>query len=96
MKRTLALLLALLTVIGMLAGCAKEPEKTPDPVTPAPGGDNTQSGTTPDPVKPAEPYVYYYVRSAEETVLNPHDSNLTANLNVNDRVIGVLYNQVPA
>jgi len=95
MKRTLALLLALLTVIGMLAGCAKEPEKTPDPVTPAPGGDNTKPGTTPDPVKPAEPYVYYYVRSSEETVLNPHDSNLTANLNVNDRVIGVLYNCVP-
>ena len=30
MKRTLALILALLTLIGMLAGCAKEPAVTPD------------------------------------------------------------------
>ena len=96
MKRTLALLLALLTVIGMLAGCAKDPAPAPggDTPAPAPGGDTPAPGGNTDP-KPAEPYIYYYVRSSEETVLNPHDSNLTANYNVNDRVIGVLYNQVP-
>jgi len=94
MKRTLALLLALLTAIGLLAGCATEPEKTPDPVTPAPGGED-KPGTTPDPVKPAEPFVYYYVRSLEESVLNPHDSNANSNINVNDRVTGVLYMFVP-
>ena len=100
MKRTLALLLALLTVIGMLAGCAKEPAKTPDtPSTPS----NPSTPSTPsNPSTPADPtpapqkeYVYYYVRSGEETVLNPHDSNNTHNLNVNDRVVGVLWNCVP-
>ena len=77
MKRTLALMLALLTVIGLLAGCAKEPAVTPDPTptptpTPTPGpGTDPAPAPTPDPVKPAEPYVYYYVRSGEETTLTP-------------------------
>ena len=100
MKKTLAMLLALLTVIGLLAGCAKEPEVTPDPTpapTPAPTPDNPNPTPTPtpDPVKPAEPFVYYYVRSGEETTLNVHDSNATNNINVNDRVGGMLYYYVP-
>ena len=82
---------AVICLLSLLAGCAKDPAPAPTPggdtPAPAPGG-NT------DP-KPAEPYIYYYVRSGEETVLNPHDSNNTHNLNVNDRVVGVLWNQVP-
>ena len=99
MKRTLALLLALMTVIGLLAGCAKEPEKTPDPTptptptpTPGPGSDPTP---TPDPVKPAEPYVYYYVRSGEDTTLNPHDSGANNNINIVDNCAGMLYWYIP-
>ena len=101
MKRTLALMLALLTVIGLLAGCAKEPAVTPDPTptptpTPTPGpGTDPAPAPTPDPVKPAEPYVYYYVRSGEETTLTPHDSSLTHNINVIDRCAGMLYTIVP-
>jgi len=104
MKKTLALLLALLTVISLLAGCAKEPAVTPDPdptpaptPTPTPGGDPTPApAPTPDPVKPDEPYVFYYVRSAEETTLNPHDSNSSSNYNVNDYVTGMLYKYIPS
>ena len=56
MKRTLALMLALLTVLGLLAGCAKEPAVTPDPTpTPAPG----PSATT-----PAAPRPMYTIMSA--------------------------------
>ena len=102
MKKTIAMLLALVTVIGLLAGCAKEPAVTPDPTppptpTPTPTPDNpTPAPTpTPDPVKPAEPFVYYYVRSGEETTLNPHGSNATVNLNVLDRCAGMLYWYVP-
>jgi len=99
------MLLALMTVLGLLAGCAKEPEVTPDPTptpapTPTPGpGDPTpkpnEPTPTPDPPKPAEPYVYYYVRSSEETNLNPHDASLVANSNVVDYCAGMLYTIAP-
>ena len=99
MKRTLALLLALLTVIGLLAGCAKEPEVTPDPTptptptpTPGPGSDPTP---TPDP-KPAEPYTYYFVRTGEESTLNPHEANGTNTYPLVDRVAGMMYYYIPS
>ena len=48
MKKTFAMLLALAMMLSLLAGCAKDPAPTPDPVVPAP--------TPPvEPVVPAEP-----------------------------------------
>ena len=100
MKRTLALLLALMTVIGLLAGCAKEPAAggTTTGGTTTGGsttGGSTTGGTTTEPTKPAEPYIYYYVRSGEDTTLNPHDSGSNNNINVNDHCAGMLYWYIP-
>jgi len=110
MKKTLALLLALLTVLGLLAGCAKEPVDNPDPSpgkedpnpSPDPGKEDPKPNTDPgkedpkpDPEKPKEPYVYYYVRSSEDTTLNPHDASLAANYNIVDNCAGMLYWYIP-
>ena len=78
MKKTLAMLLAMLTLLSLLAGCAKEPEVTPDPT----------------PAKPKE-YVYHWLRSGEETTLNPHDSNASVNYDVNDKVCATLFKNYP-
>ena len=97
MNKTLALLLALLTVIGLLAGCAKEPAVTPDP-TPTPGPNTPDpKPNTPDPTpaKPAE-YVYHWLRSGEETTINPHDCNQSANYDVGDKVHATLYKNYPS
>ena len=101
MKKTLALLLALMTVVGLLAGCAKDPEVTPDPTptptptpTPGPGSDPTPT-PTPDP-KPAEPYTYYFVRTGEESTLNPHEANGTNTYPLVDRVAGMMYYYIPS
>jgi len=106
MKRTLALMLALLTVIGLLAGCAKEPEAPVDPKPSNPSQpSNPSNPSTPsnpanpstpsEPAKPAEPYIYYYVRSGEDTTLNPHDSGNNNNINVNDNCAGMMYWYIP-
>ena len=111
MKKTLAMLLAALMLFGLLAGCAKEPAPapTPDPApapAPAPTPDPTPAPTptpdptpaptpTPDPPKPAEPFIYYYVRSAEDTTLNPHNSSQTGNINLVDNCAGMLYWYIP-
>ena len=96
MKKTVAMLLALLTVFGLLAGCAEDPVDTPDP-QPDPGKTDPQPdpGKT-DPVPAPEPWTYYYVRDAEESVLNPHDGNLAANSNIIDRTCGTLYGYIPS
>jgi len=101
MKKTLALLLALLTVLGLLAGCAKDPAVTPDPdpsptPTPTPGPGEPTPGPTPDPVKPAEPWTYYYVRTGEETTLSPHEAGTSTDLSAADRCTGTMYCNVPS
>ena len=101
MKRTLAMLLAMLTLLSLLAGCAKEPAVTPDPTptpTPTPGpADPTPTPTpTPDPVKPAEPKILKFVRSGEDTGMNPHDTNDSNSTTLLDYVTAPLYRQFPA
>jgi len=109
MKKTIALLLALLTVMGLLAGCAKDPvdpapapapnnpTPAPSPADPAPAPTpDPAPAPTPDPAPVTEPVTYYYVRNAEESVINPHDGNLAANSNILDRVYGALYSYIPS
>ena len=102
MKRTLALLLALLTVIGMLAGCAKEPAAPSNPSNPSqpsnpsnPSNPSTPSNPT-EPSKPAEPYTYYFVRTGEESTLNPHEANGSNTYPLVDRVAGMMYYYIPS
>jgi len=101
------MLLAMLTLLSLLAGCAKEPEVTPDPdpvptPTPTPGpGDPVPAPTPtpdpdPDPVKPAEPKILKLVRSGEETGINPHETNDTNSTGLLDYVMAPLYRQFPA
>ena len=55
MKRTLALLLAMLTLLSLLAGCAKEPAVTPDPTpTPTPTPGPADPNPTPTPTPPPQ------------------------------------------
>ena len=84
MTKTLALLLALVTVLGLLAGCAKDPAK--DPVS-----DPSKDPVNPDPNKPAEPFVYYWVRSNDDVTLNPHDASTTGSSDVVNKLAGKLF-----
>ena len=95
MKRTLALLLALMTVIGLLAGCAKEPAAGGTTGGGTTTGGTTTGGTTTEPTKPAEPYIYYYVRSGEDTTLNPHATTANNDINVVDNCAGMLFWYIP-
>jgi hypothetical protein len=104
MKKTLAMLLAMLTLLSLLAGCAKEPEVTPDPdpvptPTPTPGpGDPTPAPTpTPDPTpaKPAEPKIYLMVTSNVDDSLNPMQAGTTANGELAGFLHGTLYQNYP-
>ena len=89
MKKTLALLLALVTVLGLLAGCAKDPAK--DPVS-----DPSKDPVNPDPNKPAEPFVYYWVRSNDDVTLNPHDASTTGSSDVVNKLAGKLFDFQPS
>ena len=108
MKRTFAMLMALAMMLGLLAGCAKEPaDPTPDPdPTPAPAPDPAPGPATPDPKPadptpvtppaPAEPKIIKLLRSGEDTTLNTHDSNNTNNGDLVDDMVGKLYKYMPA
>jgi ABC-type oligopeptide transport system substrate-binding subunit len=98
MKRTLALLLALLTVIGLLAGCAKDPAVAPDPTptpTPTPTPDNPNPTPDPTPVKPAEPKIYLEISSGAADSLYLLQSGTTSNGDVAGYLTGTLYQQFP-
>ena len=105
MKRTLAMLLALLMCISMLAGCAKDPAVTPDPTptpapaptpTPTPTPDPTPAPTpTPDPPKPAEPKVLKDIRTAEDTTVNVYQSSLVADMDTMYLTGGRLWSYFP-
>ena len=98
MKRTLALLLVLMTVIGLLAGCAKEPAVTPDPdpaPTPTPTPDNPDPAPTPEPVKPAEPKIYNMVSSNVDDSVNPMQAGTSANSDLAAYINGTLYQNYP-
>lgn len=85
MKKFVAAMLALALCIAMLSGCAKDEQ-------PAAGDE------TPDPVPEAdktEPFVYQWVRSAEETTLNPHMVTVGTDNAVNCLLYAPLYAFVP-
>ena len=96
MKKFVAKLLPLAMCLGLLAACAAEEQKpTLGPIT-LEDGNSTQSSESTDPPAPEEPFVYYWVRSGEETSMNPHQANATSDSDVLAKMQASLYTYLPA
>ena len=106
LKKMTAVVLAIIMCFAMLAGCAKTDVETPAGSGTGSGtttggtgtgsGTGTSSGsTTTEPTTPAEPFVYYWTRSSEETTLNPLQSTTTNNTPIITRTQSTLYTYLP-
>jgi len=96
MKKFIAKLLSLAMCLGLLAACAAEEQKpTLGPIT-LEDGNSTQSSESTDLPAPEEPFVYCWVRSGEETSMNPHQANATSDSDVLAKMQASLYTYLPA
>jgi len=97
MKKLIAKLLVPALCLGMLAACAAEGKPSTAGSADPEVGESTQSSVRvpADPVQP-QPYVYHWVRSGEETSMNPHQANATSDSDVIAKMQGSLYTYIPA